>query len=516
MSHTGMMLGQTLSCEDGCFSWPHDCESTHLGDSNITLTSIRIASSFYIQSLFWRVNKLDRLKNIKELHGDLEPRYDPTVIPHNAVPHSSRRELPEPRERKDGTQYYTCKDYHNAYKHGDITPLAVAEALLPLIERPSGKHSSAFVDSRRDMVLKAAQSSTDRYQDGRDLGMLDGVPISVKDEVDLTGHKRMLGSHLDRTNPLDQTAWCVTRWQVAGAVILGKTNMHEFGLDTTNNNPNTGTPLNPHDPNYYCGGSSGGSAYSVATGLCPISLGVDGGGSIRLPASYCGVYGLKPSHGRVSARPTQNAGVSVAVNGPIASSIDDLALGYRVMAQPDPENRFSAMFPDPMSEAESFSQPPKVIGMCSDWIARSDPEVRRLFEAAVSYLENCGYETCNIEIPFLPEAQKSHALTVMSEVRSGLSQTEIAKSTRGTQLLMHVTGSHATGQDFLFAQRMRDLLMKHLAYLWQQHPGMIILTPATPCAGTKIGNAKDVEIGGYGVLDSDQTWESRCRCMLQS
>ena len=101
--------------------------------------------------------------------------------------------LPDPRRRKDVTQYYTSTDYHDAYKAGRITPLAVAEALLTLIERPSGKHSVAFLDSKRDLVLTAAGASTDRYKQGNDLGILDGVPVCVKDEVDLAGYKRTLG-----------------------------------------------------------------------------------------------------------------------------------------------------------------------------------------------------------------------------------------------------------------------------------------------------------------------------------
>lgn len=263
--------------------------------------------------------------------------------------------------------------------------------------------------------------------------------------------------------------------------------------------------MNPHNPGYYCGGSSGGSGYSVASGLCPISLGVDGGGSIRIPASYCGVYGLKPSHGRVSARPTRDLGSSVGVYGPIACSVDDLALGYRIMAQPDPLHRQSAMFPEPLSEILDDSPSPKVLGLCEDWIDRSDVEVRQMFSRAVQYFEKCGYETRKIQIPFLEEGQKSHAVTILSEIRAGIEQSNISKLLPSNQLLLDVTGGQGTAADFLFAQRMRDLLMKHLSFLWQEHPGMIILTPTTPGAGWKIDNAKDASIGGHDFSDSDQT-----------
>ena len=285
----------------------------------------------------------------------------------------------------------------------------MVEALLPLIRRdttPPGAHSTAFLDSKVESVRAAAKAATQRYKDGKPLSMLDGVPVSIKDEVDLADYKRTLGSKVDFTNPLDQTAWCVGKWEEAGAVICGKTNMHECGLDTTNNNPTTGTPLNPHVPDYYTGGSSGGSAYSVAAGICPISLGVDGGGSIRLPASFCGIYGLKTSHGRVSARPTSNLGFSVGVCGPLACSIDDLALAYRIMAQPDPDNRASSMFPNSLSECSNGSGSSKVLGVCDAWIDRSDAEVKKMFNEAVQFYQKIGYEIVHIDIPLLPEGQK--------------------------------------------------------------------------------------------------------------
>ena len=455
------------------------------------------------------MNKFDKLKEIKELRGDIEPRHDPTVAPRGETfSQPAQRSLPEPRVRENETQYYTCKDYYDAYSGGRTTPLDVVERLLPLIKRPKGKHSTAFLDSKEDIIRAAATASTKRYQQGKQLGALDGVPISVKDEADLSGYRRTLGSMLDFTNPSNETAWCVKKWEEAGAIIIGKTNMHECGLSTTGHNPNTGTPLNPHNFGWYCGGSSSGSAYSVATGLSPVSLGVDGGGSIRLPASYCGVYGLKPSHGRVSARPTRDLGTSVGAYGPIAATIDDLALGYRIMAQPDPLQRQSAMFPDPDSEIGTHSNIPKVIGICDAWVSRADPEVGQMFAKAVQHFEKCGYDVCRIHIPLLPEAQKAHALTILSEIRAGLTKEQVSQLLPSNQLLLNVSGSQGTAQDFLSAQKMRDLLMKHLAFLWQQYPGMIILTPTTPGAGWKIDNAKDTGIGGRDISDSDQALKS--------
>lgn len=249
----------------------------------------------------------------------------------------------------------------------------------------------------------------------------------------------------------------------------------------------------------------------MAAGLVPIAVGADGGGSIRLPSSFCGVYGLKPSHGRVSGRPTHTLG-SVGVYGPIAGSIDDLALAYRIMAQPDALDRKSVMFPSPLVKADLTPQKAegkKYIGLCKPWISRSDPAVVSLFDKAISYYTTeRGYEVIDISLPYLPEGQKAHALTILSEVRSSITPAQISRLTYANQLLLNVVGSHATCQDFLAAQKLRELLMRHLAWLWEKYPGMVVVTPTTPCAGWKVGKPSDVVKGGRGVSDGDMSLRS--------
>lgn len=395
------------------------------------------------------------------------------------------------------------------YRAGKVTPLQVAEYLLTLVQReskPPGRYSVSFLQVREDLILEAAQASTERYEAGKPLSVLDGVPLTIKDEVDLSGYRKTYGSMIDFTPAHAKTSWCVQRWQDAGALIIGKTNMHEMGLDTTNNNINYGTPLNPHNPGYYTGGSSGGSACAVAQGICPIALGVDGGGSIRLPSAFCGLYGLKPTHGRVSDRAAHEKWNSVAVVGPIASSIEDLEMGYRVMAQPDPESRTSSNFPSPLVKSAATSTK-KYLGVCQVWVNRADKEVLDMFNKAVDYLTtNHGYEVVDIEIPFLPEGQKAHALSILSEVRSRVNKEQMSKLTYHNQLLLNVAGSHATAQDFLFSQRLRCLLMSHLRWLWEQYPGMLILTPTTACAGWKIAKPSDTSAPGFS--DGDMSLRS--------
>lgn len=199
------------------------------------LTTNSISSSTFVQSVLWKLNKFDKLKELPGL-DDYEARHDPTVAPlakPSAVENIPLTELPTPRPRPSSNGYYTSADYHSLYKSGRLTPTDVANAILPLIRRdtsPAGLHSVAFLDSKVDLVRRAAEASTARYASGKPLSYLDGVPIAVKDEVELANYKRMLGSRVDFTNPANETAWCIKMLEEAGAIVVGKTNMHEMGL----------------------------------------------------------------------------------------------------------------------------------------------------------------------------------------------------------------------------------------------------------------------------------------------
>ncbi|GKZ16732.1 hypothetical protein AbraCBS73388_004108 [Aspergillus brasiliensis] len=481
-----------------------------IGASLCSITTplyVSIQNIGFIQSYLWGTTGFDVIRNLPL--DQYSARYDPTVIP-VANPDAPAADWPVPtQKRQSNAGYYTSADYVARYTSGELTPLVVVEALLPMIRRdtkPPGKHSIAFLDSQVDKIRAAAEASTQRYKDGKPLGPMDGIPVAIKDEVHMEGYRRTLGSKLDFTGEFEGTSWCVKQWEEAGAIVIGKTVMHELGLDTTNNNPNFGTPRNPHNPEYYCGGSSGGSGYAVSAGLVPIALGADGGGSIRIPASFCGVWGLKPSHGRVSGSPTVSLATTVGVYGPIASSIDDLALAYRIMATPAPESAdpLSAAFPSPLRTLPSTTNHPKTIGIVRDWINRASAPVRAVFDATLNhYRTQQNYTIIDITIPYLPEGQKAHALTILSEVTSGLTPSQISHLTPANKVMVSMGMWQIKGQDFLAAQRLRNCLMMHLAYLFQKHPGLMILTPTTPIPGWKIeGGEADLK---RGVSDGNST-----------
>ncbi|KAH8698841.1 putative N-acylethanolamine amidohydrolase [Talaromyces proteolyticus] len=461
----------------------------------------------FLQNILWRNAGLLGYRKLTALDQYL-PRFDPAVVPNSSSNDSnenvlSSESLPAPSQRRGDSSFWTSADYHQRYLAGELTPTVVVETLLPLIQRDGkqrGKYSIGFVESNVEIIRAAAAASTKRYRAGTPLGPLDGVPVAVKDEVHLKGYKRTLGSKLDFKHGIEATSWCVEKWEEAGAIIIGKTTMHEIGIDTTNNNPNTGTPRNPHNSNYYCGGSSGGSGYALAAGLIPIALGADGGGSIRIPSSFCGVYGLKPTHGRVSAAPTPSLAPSVGVYGPMAASIDDLALAYRLMAAPPPASldALASGFPSPLTTLFAPSAG-KTIGIVRPWLDRAEPAVRAIFDKTLASLQS-QYTTIDIDIPYLPEGQHAHALTILGELASGVHPSDVRKLLPHTKLLIAVSGNKSTTTDYIAAQRLRSLLMSHLAHLFTTYPDLVILTPTTPLPGWKIaGGEADL---AYGVSDA--------------
>lgn len=324
--------------------------------------------------------------------------------------------------------YYSASTYRNLFLTGQLTPVDVANAILPLIRRdiePKGPQHLYFFESRAELVLQAAEAAAQRYRENRSLGPLDGVPCAIKDEYDLDGYKSCLGSVNDYTTQRRDgegsiTSWCVQRLQAAGAVVVGKTSMHEFGLDTTGNNPNHGTPRNPFHAGYYTGGSSSGTGGALGLGLIPVGLGSDGGGSIRIPASYCNVFGLKPTHARVSFWPSENHSNTCAVNGPLAADMESLATLFAVVAEPHPASPFALpgvpRLPSPQRLLDAAAPRPKVLGVCQAWFDDCAPAVRVLCQAMVDALvAKEGYTVVDVDIPYLKEGQMAHAMTVLTD-----------------------------------------------------------------------------------------------------
>lgn len=194
------------------------------------MLSIRIQNIGFVQSHFWRNAGFGVIREIPQLL-EYAGRYDPTVIPVDNAPQEIS--TPPVRRAKGSGNYRTSADYHALYSAGALTPKGVVEVLLRKVRRDVDdpkSHSTAFLESQVELIQEAARASTERYVNGKPLGPLDGVPVAVKDEVHIAGYKRTLGTKLDFKNGSDDTSWCVKQWQDAGAIVIGKTTMHELGL----------------------------------------------------------------------------------------------------------------------------------------------------------------------------------------------------------------------------------------------------------------------------------------------
>lgn len=279
----------------------------------------------------------------------------------------------------------------HAYRRGALSPREALEAFLDAVDRLAPR-VNAFCLVDAEAAIAAADASTARWAAGRPMGPLDGIPVTIKDNVAWRGHPMRRGSRASPDTPLVESAPVVDRLLAAGAIPLGKTVMPEFGWKGVGDSPLHGPARNPWNLARTTGGSSAGAGAAAALNLGVMHVGTDGAGSIRIPASFCGVFGLKPSYGRVPAHPPSPFGV-VAHLGPMTRTVRDAALMMNVIAQPDPRDMSAAASapPDYRIGLEDGLR-----GLRIAWSPRLgyvdvlDPEVEALAGAAAMAFEELG------------------------------------------------------------------------------------------------------------------------------
>lgn len=242
-----------------------------------------------------------------------------------------------------------AKFYTDGYKSGAFTPLDIAERILAVLDEKNNE-LNAFCDYRREFVLAAAQASTERWKTGKQLSVVDGVPTAVKDQLAVVGHTRKNGLDLSEKDSLtDFDTVLIQRVKAAGLVIIGISHMTQMGMAVFGNNPSTThhTCKNPMNPAYYPGASSSGTAAAICSGLVPFGIGTDGGGSIRMPSSQCGIVGLKPTFGRCPSHGRVRGACQGSVShvGPMAATSNDLAILYQIMGGPHEDDPYSTLQP---------------------------------------------------------------------------------------------------------------------------------------------------------------------------
>jgi aspartyl-tRNA(Asn)/glutamyl-tRNA(Gln) amidotransferase subunit A len=285
----------------------------------------------------------------------------------------------------------TATELLDLYRRAEASPVEVTQAVLERIDKLNPV-VNAFCFLAADEALDAARGSEFRWRRGKPMGPLDGVPTSIKDLVLTKGWPTLRGSHtVDANQPWDIDAPATARLREAGAVLIGKTTTPEFGCKGETNSPLTGITRNPWDTTKTPGGSSGGTAVAVAAGMGPLSIGSDGAGSVRIPAAFCGNFGLKPSFGRVPAYPLSPFG-TVSHLGPHTMSVADGALMMNVLKQPDARD-WTSLPPDSSdytTDLDGGVDGLRVLFSPTLGYAKVDPEVAGAVAAAVDQLAALG------------------------------------------------------------------------------------------------------------------------------
>jgi aspartyl-tRNA(Asn)/glutamyl-tRNA(Gln) amidotransferase subunit A len=291
----------------------------------------------------------------------------------------------------DDIAFLTATGLLARYASKDLSPVEATRAALAQIGRHNGSvNAFCLVDEER--ALAAAKESEARWMRNEPLGLADGVPCSVKDLLVTKGWPTLRGSlTIARDQAWDETAPAVERLLENGAVLLGKTTTPEFGWKGVTDSPLTGITRNPWDLSKTPGGSSGGAAVAAALGMGALHIGTDGGGSIRIPSAFSGIFGLKPTHGRVAAYPPSPFS-DVAHIGPMTRSAEDAALMLQIMAQPDRRD-WQALTTQPPDYRSGLKDGVRGlrIGYSPDLgYAGVDPEVAQLVSDALRTLEGMG------------------------------------------------------------------------------------------------------------------------------
>lgn len=397
----------------------------------------------------------------------------------------------------------TIRDYADAFARGVVTPEDVAERFLRAVTASEQNQPPlhAFIACNREDILSQVRASTARHRAGKALGLLDGVPIGVKDELDMKPYPTTVGTRFLGNVAASEDATVVRRLRDAGALLVGKTNMHEIGILPSGINPHFGAVRNPHNLSHHSGGSSSGSAAAVAAGLCPGAVGADGGGSIRIPASFCGVVGLKPTYGRISEFGVAPLCWSVAHVGPIGATVDDAAVLYETMAGRDPADPNTLRQPPVRFERYDGALHGIRLGVYRDWFNDADAEVVATCERVVEALARLGAEIVEIGIPDLNVTSVAFGLTILTEMAASMSihepqhHCDFGWSTR----LMLAIARNTRPSDYVIAQRVRTRALRN--FLSALDKVSAIVTPSTALTAPAI---KEQSLPD-GESDFDQT-----------
>ena len=378
------------------------------------------------------------------------------------------------------------------YRQRKLSPVELTRFLLERINKLNA-HLNAFITVSEELALQQAKRAESELvgkrgdKSRRDRGPLHGIPISLKDNIYTAEVRTTAGSRVLRDFVALHDAPVVTALKEAGAVLLGKTNMHEFAYGTTSNNPHYGAVRNPWDVSRIAGGSSGGSAAALAAGLCYGSIGTDTGGSIRIPSSLCGVVGLKPGLGRVSTDDVVPLSPTLDFVGPLARSAEDAALLLEAIGVRGKGERRLRLGRVPSSR----SRRPRLGVPQEFFLDVLSPEVERAFQTALRTLEKGGARLKEVFLPLLPETEDAGNQIAWAEAthyhqHAGWYPAHAEEYGEDVRKRLE-KGTKVPAVAYLQALELRDQFIAAFHVILQEEELDALVVPTTPITATRVG-----------------------------
>ena len=372
----------------------------------------------------------------------------------------------------------TIEQFGRRLRARELTAVRVTDECLRRIESDNPR-LNAFITVMAEDAMRQAREADQDLAAGNDRGPLHGVPVSIKDLLDVRGVPTTAASRVREGYVAAQDAPTVAHLRRAGAVFIGKTNLHEFAFGTTNEDSAFGPARNPHDPTRSPGGSSGGSAVSVAAGMALATIGTDTGGSIRIPAAACGIVGLKPSLGEVSIDGVVPLSRTFDHVGPLAQSVTDACLVYHAL----------------LGDAEAGPPAPMPLHGLRLAVPRKyfcdllDDEVRARFEEALDRLRSDGARIDEIEIAHAPDIATVYLHIVLGDAaayHAATLETMPERYTPAVRIRLEM-GRYILAEDYVRALAGRERLRREVDAALAQHEALIL--PALPIPAPTIGAA---------------------------
>lgn len=400
-----------------------------------------------------------------------------------------------------GVAFASIPEIARLYRQRKLSPVELTRFLLQRIKKLN-PHLNAFITVSEELALEQAKRAESElvgkrgHKARRDRGVLHGMPLSLKDNIYTAEVRTTAGSRVLRDFVPLHDAPVVSALKQAGAVLLGKTNMHEFAYGTTSNNPHYGAVRNPWDVSRIAGGSSGGSAAALAAGLCYSSIGTDTGGSIRIPAALCGVVGLKPGLGRVSTDDVVPLSSTLDFVGPLARNAEDTALllaAIGVRGQGERRLRLG-------SAASSRSRRPRLGVPKEFFLEVLSPEVARAFQGALRVLGKHGARLKDVSLPLLPETEDAGNQIAWAEAthyhqHAGWYPDHAEEYGEDVRKRLEM-GTKVPALAYLQALQLRDQFIAAFQVILQEQELDALVVPTTPITATRVGEESVTIQGG--------------------